>query len=88
MITRRCTQRQFLRRPDAAMNNAFIYCLAEAAQVHRIDVLFAYTHANPCAADLVDEASQWPGVSSVDAIIRGRPLTALGIRIGACCHRP
>jgi len=31
MITRRCTQRQFLMRPDDETNNAFIYCLAEAA---------------------------------------------------------
>ncbi len=130
MITRRCAQRQFLLRPDPAINNSFIYCLAEAAAVHRIDVLFAiamsnhvhvgihdsegnyplfierfhkhlakcvnflrgrwknmfspeqasvvrltkpediidkmaYAHANPCAADLVEEAWQWPGVSSV-----------------------
>jgi hypothetical protein len=36
----------------------------------------AYAHANACAADLVDYASQWPGVSSVDAIIMGRSLTA------------
>jgi len=32
MITRRCTQRQFLMRPDAETNNAFAYCVAEAAQ--------------------------------------------------------
>jgi triacylglycerol lipase len=32
MITRRCTQRQFLLRPDPATNNAFVYCLAVAAQ--------------------------------------------------------
>ncbi len=141
MITRRCTQRQFLLRPDAALNNAFIYCLPEAAQVHRIDVLSVITmsnhvhlgvhdaegnyplfieplhkhldkcvnslrwrwenmfwseqasvvrltnpndvidkmacaHANPCATDLVECASQWPGVSSVDAIVRGHGLTA------------
>jgi len=31
MITRRCTQRQFLMRPDPVTNNAFIYCLAVAA---------------------------------------------------------
>ena len=36
MITRRCTQRQFLLRPDEQTNNAFLYCLAEAAQ--RCDV--------------------------------------------------
>ena len=30
--TRRCTQRQFILRPDEETNNAFVYCLAEAAQ--------------------------------------------------------
>jgi REP element-mobilizing transposase RayT len=35
-ITRRCTQREFLLRPDPATNNAFTYALAEAAQ--RCDV--------------------------------------------------
>jgi REP-associated tyrosine transposase len=43
MVTRRCTQRQFLLRPDKETNNAFIYCLAEAAQRFDIDVLL------PCA---------------------------------------
>lgn len=36
MLTRRCTQRQFLLRPDPETNNAFIYCLAVAA--HRYDM--------------------------------------------------
>ena len=31
LITRRCTQREFLLRPDAATNNAFLYCLIAAA---------------------------------------------------------
>ena len=39
MVTRRCTQRQFLLRPDADSCNAFIYCLAVAAQRHDIDVM-------------------------------------------------
>ena len=39
MVTRRCTQRQFLLRPDAATNNAFLYCLADAAQRCNITVL-------------------------------------------------
>lgn len=39
MVTRRCTQRQFLLRPDAATNNAFIYCLAVAAQRYDIEVM-------------------------------------------------
>ena len=39
MITRRCTQRQFLLRPDRETNNAVIYCLAVAAQRHDITVI-------------------------------------------------
>jgi REP element-mobilizing transposase RayT len=52
MVTRRCTQRQFLLRPDKETNNAFIYCLAEAAQRFGIDVLLPCAMANHhlCAA--------------------------------------
>jgi len=39
MVTRSCTQRQFLLRPDRETNNAFIYCLAVAAHRHQIAVL-------------------------------------------------
>ena len=43
MVTRRCTQRLFLLRPDTETNNAFLYCLADAAHRFGIDVLL------PCA---------------------------------------
>src|SRR6185295_6649781 len=43
LITRRCTQRQFLLRPDAPTNNAFLYSLIDAASRCEIDVLL------PCA---------------------------------------
>ena len=46
MITRRCTQRQFLLRPDDETNNAFIYCLAEAAQRYGIVVLLTQMMSN------------------------------------------
>jgi putative transposase len=46
MVTRRCTQRQFLLHPDAETNNAFIYCLAEAAQRFDIDILLPSAMAN------------------------------------------
>ncbi|HWO25112.1 MAG TPA: hypothetical protein VNO30_40515 [Kofleriaceae bacterium] len=46
MVTRRCTQRQFLLRPDKETNNAFVYCLAEAAQRFGIDVLLTCAMAN------------------------------------------
>jgi len=46
MITRRCTQRQFLLRPDDETNNAFTYCLAEAAQRFDVDVLMTCAMSN------------------------------------------
>jgi hypothetical protein len=46
MVTRRCTQRQLLMRPDDETNNIFLYTLAEAAQRHRIDVLMPSALSN------------------------------------------
>jgi REP element-mobilizing transposase RayT len=46
MITRRCTQRQFLLRPDPVINNAFTYCLGEAAARFRLDVILPSTMSN------------------------------------------
>jgi len=39
MITRSCTQRQFLLRPDQDTNQTIMYCIAEAAQRFGIDVI-------------------------------------------------
>ena len=39
LVTRRCTQRQFLLRPDRDTNNAVVYCLAVAAHHCAVDVL-------------------------------------------------
>ena len=52
LITRRCSQRQFLLRPDAATNNAFLYCLIDAALRCEIDVLLpcAMSNHHLCAA--------------------------------------
>jgi putative transposase len=46
LITRRCTQRQFLLRPDNATNNVFIYCLGEAAQRFDIEVILPSVMSN------------------------------------------
>jgi putative transposase len=46
MVTRRCTQRQFLLRPDNETNNAFLYCLADAAQRFGVDVLLTCAMSN------------------------------------------
>lgn len=53
-VTRRCTQRQFLLRPDDETNNAFVYCLAEAAQRFDIDVILAQMMSNHYHALLYD----------------------------------
>jgi len=46
MVTRRCTQRQFLLRPDEETNNAFLYCLAEAAQRCDVEILLTCALSN------------------------------------------
>jgi REP element-mobilizing transposase RayT len=38
LVTRRCIGRRFLLRPDDALNNAFIYCLARAAGKYGMEV--------------------------------------------------
>jgi len=53
-ITRRCTQRQFLLRPDEETNNAFLYCLAEAAVRFEIQVLASSVQSNHHHTDIYD----------------------------------
>jgi putative transposase len=45
-ITRRCTQRQFLLRPDDATNNAFVYCLAVAAKRYGMIIIGSMMMSN------------------------------------------
>jgi putative transposase len=60
MITRRCTQRQFLMKPDRTTNNAFIYCLAVAAERHGIDVLFTAAMSNHHHTGIHDRHGNYP----------------------------
>ena len=60
MITRRCTQRQFLMRPDPETNNAFIYCLAEAASRYGIEVLFTAAMSNHHHTGIHDPHGNFP----------------------------
>jgi putative transposase len=60
MITRRCTQRQFLMRPDDETNNAFIYCLAEAAARHQVDVIFTIAMSNHHHTGIHDRHGNYP----------------------------
>ena len=45
-LTRRCTQRQFLLRPDEETNNAFVYCLAEAAAYTNVEIVLSQMMSN------------------------------------------
>jgi putative transposase len=54
MLTRRCSQRQFLLRPDEETNNAFVYCLAEAADRFQIELIVAQQMSNHHHTDLFD----------------------------------
>ena len=53
-ITRRCTQRQFLLRPDDETNNAFVYCLAEAAARFEIEIIASSAQSNHHHCDVFD----------------------------------
>jgi putative transposase len=53
-ITRRCTQRQFLLRPDQETNNAFTYCLAEAAQRCGMTIVLSQMMSNHQHTSLYD----------------------------------
>lgn len=60
MITRRCTQRQFLMRPDRRTSNAFIYCLAVAAERYAVDVLFTVAMSNHHHTGIHDRLGNYP----------------------------
>ncbi len=60
LVTRRCTQRQFLLRPDEATNNAFTYCLIEAAQRSQIKVVLPCAMSNHYHAVIFDQFGRYP----------------------------
>jgi len=60
MITRRCSERRFFLRPDAATNNAFVYCLAVAADRYQVKVLFTSTMSNHHHTGIVDVLGNFP----------------------------
>ena len=60
LVTRRCTQRQFLLRPDDETNNAFVYCFAYAAKRAGIGVVAFIANSNHYHAVVVDTEGQIP----------------------------
>lgn len=60
LVTRRCTQRQFLLRPDPETNNAFVYCLAYAALKAEVDVVAFIANSNHYHAVVTDPHGRIP----------------------------
>ncbi len=54
--SRGAAQRQFLLRPDEETSNAFLYCLAEAAQRFDVEILLPYAAASHYHAVIFDHA--------------------------------
>ena len=59
-ITRRCTQRQFLLRPDEETTEAFLYCLIVAAARFQIDLLGALVMSNHYHSVIYDRWGRYP----------------------------
>jgi REP element-mobilizing transposase RayT len=60
LVTRRCTQRLFLLRPDDSTNNAFLYCLIDAAQRYDIDLLMTCAMSNHYHSVIYDRHGRYP----------------------------
>jgi putative transposase len=60
LITRRCTQRQYLLRPDPATNNAYLYCFALAIQRSGVLPLFTAAESNHHHTGIVDVWGTYP----------------------------
>jgi putative transposase len=60
LLTRRCTQRLFLLRPDEETRAIFAYCLAEAARRHNIEVIAWLAMSNHYHAVVFDRDGKLP----------------------------
>jgi hypothetical protein len=60
LVTRRCTQRQFLLRPDPDTTQAFLYCLAYAAKGAGMHVIAFLAHTNHHHTVVVDPDGRMP----------------------------
>jgi REP element-mobilizing transposase RayT len=60
LITRRCSERRFLLRPDDRTNQAFWYCLAEAAERCHIEICAVLATSNHYHAICHDPEGRYP----------------------------
>jgi hypothetical protein len=77
MITRRCTQRQLLLRPDEETNNIFTYCLVEAALRCQVDVLLTCAMSNHHHTVIYDRYGRCPEFTEHFHKMLARSLNAL-----------
>ncbi|MBK6849276.1 MAG: hypothetical protein IPG96_17695 [Proteobacteria bacterium] len=86
MITRRCTQRQFLLRPSAAVNRILGYCLAVAAERYGLRLHAFCAMSNHLHVVATDVHGNPPGVLPLVVRVHGqvpqRALGALGEPLG------
>jgi REP element-mobilizing transposase RayT len=60
MLTRRCSERRFLLRPDRVTNNAYLYCLIEAALRFQIDIVIMCMMSNHHHMVIRDRLGRYP----------------------------
>src|SRR5512137_227219 len=60
LITRRCSERRFLMRPDRETSNAFVYCMALAARKSHVSIVRVGTCSNHYHAVVVDNRGRLP----------------------------
>jgi hypothetical protein len=60
MVTRRCSQRRFLMRPDGDTTNAFLYCLAFAAAQTGVGIVFFIACSNHWHGGIIDHHGRLP----------------------------
>jgi putative transposase len=85
LITRRCSRREFLLRPDPATNNAFLYCLIDAALRCEVDVLLPCVMSNHYHAVIYDRMGRYPEfIEHLHKLVAARTRCAGG---GRTCGR-
>jgi hypothetical protein len=59
-LTRRCSQRELLMRPDAFTTNAFLFCMLVAARITKVNVVLVCAMSNHYHAVIHDRDGQCP----------------------------
>ena len=77
LINRRCTQRQFLLRPDEETNNNILYCLGCAMQKYQMEVLMLSVESNHEHIVIYDRLGNYPAFAEYFHKLLARSQNAL-----------